>query len=156
MAITVLKYLCQDLACNIRKRDGWVDAIVLDQMLDGLRFQSNRLTHLENLSIGTLQRDLLWSRHSRSIDRGRKQTLELINERENGWVFCSSKSENFKEERDTINRRFIVTTHPFCCNSKFYHTPNRFKFFAFYASPTPLFYFLFFNILLQKPFYYFI
>ncbi|RDX70492.1 hypothetical protein CR513_50258, partial [Mucuna pruriens] len=60
----VLDYLGQDLACDVGKRDAAICAIVLDHMLDRLRFQRHCLVHLERLAVRTLQGDLPRRRHA--------------------------------------------------------------------------------------------
>ncbi|RYQ81141.1 hypothetical protein Ahy_Scaffold1g107150 [Arachis hypogaea] len=61
--LAVLDDLRKDLAGDVGERDAAVGAIVLDHVLDRLRFQRHRLVHLERLSVRALEGDLPRRRH---------------------------------------------------------------------------------------------
>jgi len=59
MLLTVFNHLCQYLAGHVRNRDCVVGTIILDHVLDRLRFDRHRLGNLKRFAVGTLESDHL-------------------------------------------------------------------------------------------------
>lgn len=90
--LAVLNDLRQDLAGDIGDRDGAIDAVILDNVPDGLGLKSHRLFHLEGLAVGALQ-DYLIRRHRRRFPKQQRR----FDEEEESVLFFRWGSERNRE-----------------------------------------------------------